>query len=449
MQAEYLQITDLHSILREMDGNLHQLGRWVLKADLDMKNLQDECNNWKSLAKGKEVAAAAGNSDLPAPEVLEQLQNEIMARDNEIITKDQRIKDLEADLNTANQMAVDLNARARDASLHTQITEGGSKVRRTAKIDDPPAFYAVPSKDKMPFPLWWLHVESKLTDNADWFLTEMSKVRYVTSRLAGAPAIDILPYMSPDNPHHLDSVDAIKKHLHSAYEETDRKRKAQDEWEKLRMGDCKTYKAEKVDFQLFKNAFVRLGAELRKPKDEWKEAFERRLTATLQKALAAHFLDDDIDFPKIALLAQKVDYTNKRADEESKALRAATQGGGRGGRGGHNGGPAAGGAPSSGGDSGGRGGSNSRSGRGGGRGGGGGNRAVHTPEEFTRLMAEGRCLNCKEKGHRRPDCPKVESSSDRANRINALYQTMYGTPAPSTTEAEKPESNNEKLNSEN
>lgn len=129
-----------------------------------------------------------------------KLQDQLLERDNDITDREQKIADLEVDLATANQQVVDLNARARDASLHTQVTDGGSKVKRTAKVDDPPSFYNDPDKDKVPFPLWWMLVETKLTDNHDWFLNVMSELRYVTGRMAGDPARDILPYMHPDKP---------------------------------------------------------------------------------------------------------------------------------------------------------------------------------------------------------------------------------------------------------
>lgn len=217
------------------------------------------------------------------------------------------------------------------------MTDGGTKVKRTAKIDDPSEFYDDPTKDRKPFPLWWMHVDNKLTGNKDWFPEEAAEVCYITSRLAGNTATDILPYVDADNPHCITTKAGIKEHMFAIYDEPDRKRKAQEQYDRLRMMEPKTYGAEKSDYHAFKTAFVRLAAELRLLAADWKDAFERRLSPYLQRALATQFLDDSVDFTKIAILAQKVDNTNKLAEAESNRNKAPNNGGSGGNRGGRGG----------------------------------------------------------------------------------------------------------------
>lgn len=45
-------------------------------------------------------------------------------------------------------------------------------------------------------------------------------------------------------------------------------------------------KGDPISFLRFRSAFIRLAAELQKPRYTWKAAFERRISPTLQKSLA-------------------------------------------------------------------------------------------------------------------------------------------------------------------
>lgn len=75
----------------------------------------------------------------------------------------------------------------------------------------------------------------------------------------------------------------MKKHLFLAYDDDNRKRKAQEDWDNLRMAIPSTYGSTKVDHQTFRTTFNRLGAERKIPAAQWKDAYERRLTHVLQK----------------------------------------------------------------------------------------------------------------------------------------------------------------------
>lgn len=48
-------------------------------------------------------------------------------------------------------MVVDLQLHAYNPSIHTQYTKGGTKVKRTTKVDNTSVFYNDSEKDKVPF----------------------------------------------------------------------------------------------------------------------------------------------------------------------------------------------------------------------------------------------------------------------------------------------------------
>ncbi|RKF81333.1 hypothetical protein GcM1_184020 [Golovinomyces cichoracearum] len=90
------------------------------------------------------------------------------------------------------------------------------------------------------------------------------------------------------------------------------------------MTDPESYgnKCNDISYIRLCNTFFHLGAELQKPRSEWKSAFERRISPTLQKASALQFLDDSIDFDTISNLAAKVNFTFTSADAELQVKRA-------------------------------------------------------------------------------------------------------------------------------
>lgn len=116
-------------------------------------------------------------------------------------------------------------------------------------------------------------------------------------------------------------------HLESLYGDPDRKRKAEDECDKLHLMDSESYgkRNDLVSFLRLRNAFTCLAVELNQPRDSCKASFERRISPVLQKSLALQFLDDSIQFDVISKLAQKVDYTNTTADASLRARREANK----------------------------------------------------------------------------------------------------------------------------
>ncbi|POS85196.1 hypothetical protein EPUL_003123, partial [Erysiphe pulchra] len=123
----------------------------------------------------------------------------------------------------------------------------------------------------------------------------------------------------------IDLATSMLDHLEALYGDPERKRKAENEWDKLCVIDPESYgnKINDVSYLRFRNAFCRLAAELQKPRSEWKSAFERRISPIFQKALALQFLDENIDFDIISKVAAKLNFTFASADAELQARREA------------------------------------------------------------------------------------------------------------------------------
>ncbi|RKF58572.1 hypothetical protein GcM3_181023, partial [Golovinomyces cichoracearum] len=205
----------------------------------------------------------------------------------------------------------------------TKYTERGSKIERLTKVDDPDQFFDETEKDKLDFDGWRLGVEAQLRDNADWFPTLDQKINYIMHRLAGKASKETIPFLKSSNPERFKSAKSMLDHLEAQFGDPDRIRKAENEWDKLQMKDPESYgnKYNDISYIRFRNAFFRLSAELQKPRTEWQSAFERRISPTLQKALALQFQDDSIDFDTISNLTAKVNFTFTSADAELQAKR--------------------------------------------------------------------------------------------------------------------------------
>jgi hypothetical protein len=187
--------------------------------------------------------------------------------------------------------------------------------------------------------------------------------------------------------------------------------KALEAYDELRMksGD---------DYLTFKNDFVRLAGECGKPRASWKHEFNRRLTDTLQRALAGAFIDDAVAFDHFVRLGMQHAMINKRISDRQAAGRQATvsQTPARGSRGGRT----------------------ARGSRTIGQTANGPDPAANpdkklTPEEVRLLYQQGRCFICREHGHTSRDCPKKSqqqrtADADREARLRALEE-RWATPS--------------------
>lgn len=229
---------------------------------------------------------------------------------------------------------------------------------------------------------------NKLKVNHDHVADDYVRRAYIEGRLRGDAAKSLMPYLASSHSDQLQTADQVLSHLWDEYHDPNKQEKARVEYEKLEMkpGD---------DFATFKNCFVRLAGQCRKPETEWKAELKRKLPTRLQTALVGHFIDPNVDFDKYTRLASEIDLNLKQADEKRDQVKATN------GRGRKNAPPTATPAPKNG--------------------------TVPTPannprarptgsqhgklsvEELKKLMSEGRCFTCREAGHNSRECPQKKA----------------------------------------
>ncbi|RKF81804.1 hypothetical protein GcC1_021023b [Golovinomyces cichoracearum] len=89
-------------------------------------------------------------------------------------------------------------------------------------------------------------------------------------RLASKASKETIPFLKNSNPERFKSAKSMLDHLEAQYGDPDRIKKAENEWDKLRMMDPESYgnKCNDISYIKFRNAFCRLGVELQKPRSE-------------------------------------------------------------------------------------------------------------------------------------------------------------------------------------
>jgi hypothetical protein len=339
-----------------------------------------------------------------ATECLQEMQNELAE-------KDTRIQELQEHA-TELSMAITRNRGLTPGSAHTDRTEGGS--RRSEKFTDPPFFYNDSTqKDAIDFDDWYLRVKEKLDINKDHFETDIARRAYVRSRLRGNAAKQMFPYFNEKSPNYLATYDELMDHLWNEYHDKAEEDNNLDAYDGLHMQPG-------TDASAFRNDFVRLAGMVNKPKTEWKREFYRKLTTSLQSAVAREYLDDTIDFRKLADQAIQIAQIHKRANATRAAAKTTTAQPGGGARR-----PTPSTTPST------TTASNparapatfkprfqqgSRA-----------PRARIPVDKLKKLIEEGRCFTCEQQGHTSSECPNKNNSADRAARIQAIVD-KYGAP---------------------
>ncbi|KAK3938273.1 hypothetical protein QBC46DRAFT_451301 [Diplogelasinospora grovesii] len=198
--------------------------------------------------------------------------------------------------------------------------------------------------------------------------------------------------------------EALLKHLWNEYHNHRQEEEARDKFDDLQMqpGD---------DYYAFKNNFVRYAGECQKPKDQWKKEFRRKLTANLQVALAGHYANPRVDFEEYANLGADIAMTyqqayKKREKEKAKPTKSPNNSGNSRNR-------------------------NNRTPSSGNKFGGSAPPAPRprgpTAEEAKKLLLEGRCFICKEKGHTKATCPNKERlAMEHDARLQAIADRFAG-----------------------
>lgn len=287
------------------------------------------------------------------------------------------------------------------ASQATASSATASGGKRSAKQPDPPVFYHEEDRDTEKFEQWYRAMENKLEVNADHFPTDRARQAYIESRLGGTAAREIAPYLQATHPEPLDTSARLLAHLWNEYRDPLAKDRARSDFNKLELRPGGDYLA-------FKNNFVRLAGESGKPRSEWKSEFHGKiLIAALRTALAAAYVDPNTTFDQYTRLGAEISYANQQAREAAAERRQETPKTNKGNQKRNN--PA------------GVGGSKAGAGRN-----NNGNKTANklTPDEVRKLYEEGRCFNCKERGHKSHECPRSSGGGydkkDREARIQAI-----------------------------
>lgn len=331
---------------------------------------------------------------------LEQLTSLVDLRQREVAQ-------LKASVVDRDRQIAALRAASRQPSVTTDRSQGSANGRRSAKQDGP-GIYKGDGNDSVTFEYWHRQLKNKLAVNADHFDDDEAKRIYIESRLSGTAAQNLEPYLEEGHPNQIVTSEQLLTHLWSQYRNPSKSEDALRDYNNLVMGPTD-------EFFDFKNTFVRLAGECRKPKAEWKTEFNRKLTIALKTAMAASYRDLNVDFEQFALVASDIATSFKQAKQD-KAARQATAGGSSAGTGREwplKGSPK---------PSGGNGRSRSSFNRSSTPKSTTSDSARHTRpqgEELRKLIAENRCFICREKGHIGMNCPFLKKKPPAT--IQELY----------------------------
>ncbi|KAL2017203.1 hypothetical protein VTK56DRAFT_2410 [Thermocarpiscus australiensis] len=370
------QIKELHMTARSLDSNLELIHDWVLA----LRELRRE--DGAPLTDHEEELLAT----------IEHKDKEIGCLQREAAQLNQAIADLVVQ---ARQAHAGSTRDGREASVASQSSTT-SNGKRSGKVPDPPVFYNEKDRDTDEFEQWHRDICNKLKVNADHFNDDQARQAYIESRLGGKAKRELAPYLRDTHPEPITTSDRLLTHLWEQYHDPLKSQKSLEAYDDLEMkpGD---------DYLAFKNDFVRLAGECGKPRASWKHEFNRRLSDSLQRALAGAFLDDTVTFDQFVRLGMQHAMINKRVSERRAANRqtnpakpnqkASPRKTTTGGAATNTGKPNA----------------------------GSFDRKL-TQDKVRILYQEGRCFVCREKGHTSRDCPKKiqQDTVDREARLKAL-----------------------------
>ena len=348
-----------------------------------------------------------------------ELRNQVKESKNKVLDRDETISRLQA---TLADMVV--GQRNTTPLSETSLTSS-ARAAKSTKFDAPPLWHAKPSEDTVKFHVWYRQMQNKMEANADHFPDDRAKCMYVQSRLAGNAADALEPYLREDHPDGLTTYDSLMQHLWDEYNDPNRAEDARREFLKL------TYKPGD-NFHKFKNDFVRLAGEIRKPKSEWKYEFKEKLSASLQIGANYAYMNPAVEFNEYVRhcseMARNLDNARqaKESRNKEKAGAVPNNNGGRSRRDNRNNGGS----------------SRNKNQPGTTTGDSSSGKLLPRPttEERIKLMNEGRCFTCREKGHTSSDCPrKAEAEKEREARIQAIAKRY---------EQQEDSSNKERLNTD-
>jgi hypothetical protein len=147
--------------------------------------------------------------------------------------------------------------------------------RRSARQPDPPQ---LSDGDDPTFASWSILLDGKLSDNADHFPTESSRMNYVYARTTGQAQLHLQPRMVPLAANRYQTVQEMLQHLSDIYSDPYEAEKARNQYNKLTQGPHE-------DFFAFLTQFQHLAGLGRIPAINWREDLWRKLNTTFQDRL--------------------------------------------------------------------------------------------------------------------------------------------------------------------
>lgn len=277
-----------------------------------------------------------------------------------------------------------------DSSFHRSATPGSRQAsvsaeeRRSVNIPDPPVL--TDGKDPK-FEDWVLRINDKLAANADHFPTSALRLAYVKSRCGGRAAQHLIARSRADSPNpYRDSPD-ILSHLRGIFEDVNGSLIARNKFRALSLRS-------NTPFHEFLSDFTYLAQEGRVNETEWKTELYEKLGPELQRAVIREYLDIAVNYHAFVFAcSQLATGLEQIAYKESKS------------RGGGN------------------------SGRQRATGNVDGRTSVPsqlqgplTDELRSKLLKEGRCFSCRERGHTSLKCPH-KARTDSTASLQALETT--------------------------
>jgi hypothetical protein len=252
-------------------------------------DVMDQLENIEEIAMGHE---------LRANKLEEKVQNARTA----LKAKDQQINDLieereaekVAHQATKDELLQALRQQTRSPATAPLAERGASE--KGIKIPDPPVFEGKTSASS-DIESWFVKMRGKLAANAWLFPNEQIRVQYVLSRVGDKAYKHLEPRLS--GPTAFSSAEEIFEYLARIYVDPGRKRKARDEFRRLRQA--------RTPFNDFWAEFQRLALEIGKSEDDQLEELQDKLSDELKTVLAAQIPTDLYKFvsPRDSCIQEK------------------------------------------------------------------------------------------------------------------------------------------------
>jgi hypothetical protein len=223
-------------------------------------------------AKIESLEAALGDANQQLEEKEEQI-DELFNEKNQM----QRV---------INHFAVEQANNSNRNFAPTATPEPVAQKYKSVKIPDPPVL--TDGKDPK-FEPWLSRMRNKLKANADHYNTEELRMTYVENRVDGIAASHLSPRLRPDAVNPYTSAEEMFKHLETIFMDPNKEANARREFRVLDMKPNES-------FPIFLTNFMRLANEAKVSESNFKKELYQRITWELKKLTMREWLDNAVSF---------------------------------------------------------------------------------------------------------------------------------------------------------